>query len=252
MQIMPMTDKPRSETINPQITRLPNLTTRRRLFRKVIRFVIRIFVWLCVRLEVSGRDNLPRQGPLVIVSNHLGDADALVGIAVTTTPVEIIVKSELYYYPILGKVLDAYGVIWVHRGQPDRRSLRASLEALSQGRIIGIAPEGRESLTGSLEEGTGGAAYLAMRAKSPLLPVTFTHTENSRILGNLKRFRRTSITVTMGPVFYLDEYSNWRDEVEKGTIKIMNRLASQLPPEYQGTYARSSIESSKEQKVVSS
>jgi 1-acyl-sn-glycerol-3-phosphate acyltransferase len=252
MQIFPMTDKPRSELINPEITRLPDLTPWRRLFRKIARILVTILARLCLRLEVFGRENLPRQGPLVIVSNHLGDADALVGIAATAVPVDIIVKSELYYYPVLGRVLDAYGVIWVHRGQPDRRSLRASLEGLREGRMIGIAPEGRESLTGSLEEGTGGAAYLAFKSNSPLLPVTFTHTENPTIKGNLKRLKRTPVTVTIGPVFRLEERPNWRDGIEEGTLEIMRRLASQLPPEYRGIYDFTGIETSREQRAVSS
>ena len=72
-------------------------------------------------------------------------------------------KIELYEIPLLGKVLDLYGVIWVRRGQPDRRALRAVMEAMDDKRMVAIAPEGRESLTGALEEGTGGAAYLALR-----------------------------------------------------------------------------------------
>src|SRR4030067_146028 len=117
----------------------------------------------------------------MVVSNHLGDADLIVGMAYSPYEVEILSKAELYDYPILGKLMDAYGVIWVHRGQPDRRALRAALEALRQGRVVGIAPEGRESLTGSLEEGTGGAAYLALKADGPILPVTFTGTQKATV-----------------------------------------------------------------------
>ena len=228
--------KPKSEQIHPEITRLPALTLWRRFFRFIFRFLVKVVVRSCTRIHVEGLENLPRKGPLIIVSNHLGDADVLVGMTVTSIPVDIIVKSELYYYPVLGKILDAYGVIWVHRGQPDRRAVRVALESLRRGRIIGIAPEGRESLTGALEEGTEGAAYLALKSKAPVLPVTFTHTENKRILSNLKRFKRTPVTVTIGSAFYLDEHPNWRLGIEAGTLKIMRTLASQLPPEYQGVY----------------
>lgn len=230
------TSKPKSEEIHPEITRLPASTPWRRLFRFLFRSLVWIVVRACTRVHVEGLENLPRKGPLIIVSNHLGDADVLVGMAVTSVPVDIIVKSELYFYPVLGKILDAYGVIWVHRGQPDRRAVRVALESLRRGRIIGIAPEGRESLTGALEEGTEGAAYLALKSKAPVLPVTFTRTENKRILSNLKRFKRTPVTVTIGSAFYLDEHPNWRLGIEAGTLKIMRTLASQLPPEYQGVY----------------
>lgn len=236
MQIMATPSKPRSEEINPEITRLPVLTLRRRLFRRLVRVLLRLLVRVCLRVQVVGRENMPMQGPLLIVSNHLGDADALVGMAHTWLPVDIVAKSDLYYYPVLGKILEAYGVIWIHRGQPDRRALRAILDGLEAGRVFGIAPEGRESVTGGLEEGTGGAAYLAVKSKAPLFPVTFTGTENWRVLGNLKRFKRTPVTLTMGPVFHLEEYPQRREAIEQGTVQIMNVLASQLPPEYRGVY----------------
>jgi 1-acyl-sn-glycerol-3-phosphate acyltransferase len=103
--------------------------------------------------------------------------------------------------------------------------------------LIGLAPEGRESLTGALEEGTGGAAYLALKSGAPVTPVTFTGTENARVYGNLKRLRRTSITMTVGPSFYLDREDGWRQAIENGTQRIMQALSSQLPPDYRGVYA---------------
>jgi 1-acyl-sn-glycerol-3-phosphate acyltransferase len=124
----------------------------------------------------------------------------------------------------------------VHRGQPDRRALRAALQALEQGRIVGIAPEGRESLTGALEEGTAGAAYLALKADAPVLPVTFTGSENVRLLRNIRRLRRTPMTVTIGPLFHLDPAGDYKAAIERGTREIMMTLARQLPPEYRGVY----------------
>jgi len=236
MQTMATPSKPRSEDNNPEITRLPALPPWRKMFRRVMRVFLGLLVKVCLRVQVIGRENMPGQGPLLIVSNHLGDADTLVGLAHTRLPVDIVAKSELYYYPVLGKIMEAYGLIWIHRGQPDRRALRAILDGLEAGRIIGIAPEGRESLTGGLEEGTGGAAYLAVKSKAPIFPVTFTGTENWRVFGNLKRFKRTPVTLTMGPVFHLEEYPQRREAIEQGTLQIMRVLASQLPPEYRGVY----------------
>ena len=62
--------------------------------------------------------------------------------------------------------MDWYGTIWVHRGRPDRRALRAALNGLAEGRMLAIAPEGRESISGELEQGTDGAAYIALRQMS--------------------------------------------------------------------------------------
>lgn len=228
--------KPQSERIRPEITRLPRLTMGRRLFRNFLRWFLRLLVKLCTRIQVQGLDNVPKEGPGIAVSNHLGDVDAIIGFAFAPRHTDALIKSEIYDIPILGQVLEAYGVIWVHRGQPDRRAIRAALQGLREGRIITIAPEGRESLTGALEEGTGGAAYLAWKTNAPLIPATVTGTENERIISNLKRFRRSEVTLTLGTPFYLKDDPDRRKAIDQGTLQIMQTLAAQLPPEYRGVY----------------
>jgi 1-acyl-sn-glycerol-3-phosphate acyltransferase len=237
MQTMPSSPpKPVSDLAHMEITRLPELTAWRRAFRWLILRVLRLVVRLCVRCRITGKENIPQQGAALLVSNHLGDADLVVGIAFAPKPVEVISKAELHDFPVVGKLMDAYGVIWVHRGQPDRRALRAALLGLGQGRMVAIAPEGRESLSGALEEGTRGAAFLALKAGVPVLPVTLTGTENWRVYGNLKRFKRTEISLTVGEPFYLDRAGDQRQALQQGTLKIMRKLADQLPEEYRGYY----------------
>lgn len=193
-------------------------------------------VALCTRLEVRGMENFPPRGPALIVFNHLGDADVVLGVAVLPKQVEALSKAELRDYPVLGWILEAYGVIWVHRGLPDRKALKMALKGLQEGRILAIAPEGRESLTGSLEEGTGGAAYLALKSGVPILPITVTGTENVRIYQNLRHFRRSNISLTIGILFHLESMPDRQEAVRQGTQTIMYKLAQQLPPEYRGVY----------------
>ena len=228
--------KPRSEVVSSSITNLPRLTLWRRVYRRVFVWFLRILVWVCTSTKVHGIENIPKQGPALFVANHFGDADLVIGLVVASVSVDTFIKAEIYNIPILGKLLDAYGVIWIHRGQPDRRALRAAFQGFEEGRVITITPEGRESLTGGLEEGTGGAAYLAYKAKVPILPTSFVGTENARIFGSLKRFRRSKVTVRIGELFWLDEYPNRKQAINQGTQQIMRTLAALLPPEYRGVY----------------
>ncbi|MEJ2707843.1 MAG: lysophospholipid acyltransferase family protein [Anaerolineales bacterium] len=229
--------KPHSQVIRPEITRLPPLTPWRLFWRTMWRWTSKILVWLFTRPQVKGLENFPRHGPALLVVNHLGDADGPLGLAYFPVQIDALAKAELYDYPLLGWLMEAYGVIWVHRGQPDRRALRAALHGLAEGRIVGIAPEGRESLTGTLEEATHGAAFLALKSGAPLLPVTFTGTENRRVYANIKRLRRTRVSLTVGPLFHLELDENDRkNAIENGTLTIMKTLAAQLPPEYRGVY----------------
>jgi 1-acyl-sn-glycerol-3-phosphate acyltransferase len=235
--------KPRSEKNRPELTRLPRLTRGRLAFRKFLHWMALLLVRLSTRTEVHGLENFPQAGPALVVANHLGDADVLVGLAFLPNQIDALGKVELHDYPILGAIMNAYGMIWIHRGQPDLRALHVALDGLKQGRMIGIAPEGRESVTGSLEEGTEGAAFLALQSHAPVLPITLTGTENARIYPNLKRLRRTRVSMTIGPVFKLEEAASKqpndrREAIRKGTQQIMSILASQLPPEYRGVYGR--------------
>jgi 1-acyl-sn-glycerol-3-phosphate acyltransferase len=189
-----------------------------------------------MEVKVEGLENIPESGPGVFVSNHLGDADMILGFAYTPVNVDPISKIELYRIPVLGLIMDAYGVIWVHRGQADKKALKVIFQTLSEGGFVAIAPEGRESLTGSLEEGTGGAAYIALKTDATLIPVTFTGTENKRVFTNIKQFKRTRATLNIGKPFKLQPASDRRESIKKGTDTIMMKLASQLPPHYRGVY----------------
>jgi 1-acyl-sn-glycerol-3-phosphate acyltransferase len=229
--------KPVTTNIRPEITRLPEITPARRIFRRLVVMILCLLAKLLLRLEVYGVENTPPSGPLLVVSNHLGDFDVPVGLVISPRPVDAFVKADLYDYPLLGWIMRAYGVVWIHRGQPDRRAIRAGLAALEQGRLIAIAPEGRESLIGALEAGTPGAAYLALKSGAAILPMAFTGTENHSIVGALRRLRRSQVSVQIGPPFHLaDGDGDWRLAVEQGTDQIMRSLAELLPPEYQGVY----------------
>jgi len=229
--------KPVSAGWQPVQPRLPSLTWNRRLFRTFIRWVCRIAVRLCTRSTVHGIENYPLQNPALVVINHLGDPDGILLLAYLPEFPEVIGKIELRNISVLGWVMDGLGTIWVHRGQPDRRAITTALEALLKGRRVIIAPEGRESLTGMLEPGTDGAAYLALKAGVPVLPVTVTGTETRRVLGNLKHLRRTTVTLTVGPLFFLQQHADRQEALRQGTRQIMETLALQLPPEYRGVYS---------------
>ena len=227
--------KPVTEIWKPELVRLPKLTRARRAFRRFGHGLAKFITWVCLRVTSEGMENLPDKGPLLIVINHLGDADAPAVIASLPFAPDAIGKIELYDLPILGKLMDWYGVIWLHRGRPDKRALRAALEGLAEGRIIIIAPEGRYSLTGALEEGTHGAAFLAYKSGAPILPIAVIGTENAKVYGNIKKFRRAPVHVRVGKMFRLNEQASARkDALTDGTSQIMAALADLLPKEYRG------------------
>lgn len=236
MEIAPdsPTPKPVSKVWQPELTCLPRLTCCRKLFRGLIKGLCRFAIFVCTKATVCGLENYPRHGPALVVINHLDDPDAVLILACLPEIPEIIGKIELRAIPVLRQVMDGIGIIWVHRGLPDRRTILSALEAFRQGRRVIIAPEGRESVTRALEQGTDGAAFLVLKSGVPLVPITLTGTQY--VYSNLKRLRRTPVTLTIGKPFFLAEHVDRRTAIREGTRLIMETLARQLPKEYRGVY----------------
>ena len=228
--------KPVSEVWRPELTRLPRLHWARRLFRGFGRWLCRTVITICTKRTVEGLEHFPRKGPALVVINHLGDADAPLLVASAPASLDALGKIELYDLRFWGRLMDWYGVIWLHRGQADRRAIRAALDGLAEGRIIVIAPEGRYSLIGGLEEGSQGAAYLAFKADVPIVPVVVIGTENAHVYGHLKRWQRALVTFRVGKAFRLNQQTNRREMMREGTRQIMESLALLLPESYRGAY----------------
>jgi 1-acyl-sn-glycerol-3-phosphate acyltransferase len=238
MQNLPLLPpKPVSEVWRPELTRLPDYSWRRKLARRALQWLERLLVATRLKLTVRGLENFPAQGPALIVLNHLGDADIVVILSqLRTQEIDPLAASNLYDIPALRFVAEAYGVIWLHRGRPDRRALSCALESLQCGRFVTIAPEGRESVVGGLEQGLDGAAFLALRADVPIVPIALTGTENPRIYNFKLWGKRPPVIMTVGQPFRLARSEDRHANLKNGTDQIMRQLAGLLPMEYRGAY----------------
>jgi len=204
--------------------------SRQHLIRAALRAVFRSLSRALVRLTVNGLANVPRSGGLLLVMNHLGDADPIMVIGFTPRDLEVIGKSEILWWPLAGQIAWAYGMIAVRRGEPDRATLKSAVNILKLGRALLIAPEGRESKTQGLQPGKGGAAFLALQSQAPLLPVAITGTDKT--YAHWLRLRRPYVTLTFGAPFDLPPGCSRREAADL----IMRRIAELLPPEYRGVY----------------
>lgn len=227
--------KPVTDWWRPDLVKLAKLTFARRLFRIFARGLAKAVVFVTMQPTVTGLENFPKHGPALIVINHLGDADAVLLAASIPTTIDGMGKIELNEHWLVGPVFRAYGVIYVHRGRPDRKAIRAALDALTEGRMLALAPEGRQSVEGKLEEGTEGAAFLAMKTGAIIVPVAMTGTENENVYHR-KWWRRARVTLSVGQPFKLTEQADRQKMMRDGTNQIMESLARLLPESYRGNY----------------
>lgn len=205
-------------------------------FYYVGRVLVRMMLFLLTRWQVKGKENVPRQGPLLVVSNHLHAGDpAVVGVSLGRIAI-FMAKEELFRSRLKAYFIRGFGSFPVHRGKLDRRAIRQSEQVLADGLALAMFPEGSRSRNAQLQPGLLGSALIASRSGAPILPVGLTGSEN--IKGWSWMLRRPRITVNIGQPFYLPPASSrlTRDELAEHTTLIMERIAELLPPEYRGVY----------------
>ncbi len=115
---------------------------------------------------------LPRQGPALLVSNHVSGLDPLLMIAASRRPLRFIIAREEYQRPGLTWLFRAMGCIPVDRSRRPEQALRAALRALEQGEVVALFPHGRIQLDGHPPRRLrGGVAWLARRTDCPIVPL---------------------------------------------------------------------------------
>ena len=206
-------------------------------FYYVARVIVRVLLKLLTRCQVKGRENIPSQGPLLIIANHLSLADPpLLGVSLGRKVI-FMAKKELFRFRLIGYFIGSLGAFSVHRGQLDRKAMRQAYQVLADGLTLVMFPEGTRSRSGRLRPAFPGPALIAMRSGAPILPVGIIGTE--KIRGVTWLLRRPRITVNIGSPFYLPPVSSrlTKAELAELTNSIMGHIAELLPPEYRGDYA---------------
>lgn len=218
--------------------------------RKLINVWLRTLYFLLLRLEVSGAENVPLTGPLILMINHIHALDPFIVVGVFPRPVTPMSKIEVFDLPLIGILAQAYGAFPIRRGQVDKRALRQSFRVLQEEGVLLIAPEGTRSPTHSLQWGKEGMALIAVRTGAPIIPVAVTGTEHAGRYW--QRLRRAPVHIVIGKPFRLDagEKQARRPLLRAMTDEAMYRLAAILPPEYRGVYGN--LREATEMHVVSS
>ncbi|RCK71837.1 MAG: 1-acyl-sn-glycerol-3-phosphate acyltransferase [Anaerolineae bacterium] len=202
--------------------------------RSIFRFLFR----LLTRVEVIGVEKVPLSGGCILATNHLSRLDPpLLFMLIERDDLTALVADKYKKYPFIPWLVNTLKGIWIHREDADFGALKDALRYLQQGGLLGIAPEGTRSRTKGLLPGKPGVAYLADKARVPVVPVAISGTEGA--IFKILTLRRPKIRVVFGdPITFPPVSREQRDEMlQRHTDEILCRIAALLPEEYRGVYA---------------
>ena len=229
--------------IQPYIRKYP--WPRRRFIRGLLAASIDVAATLLTNWEISGRENLPDKGPLLIVGNHFHFLDTIAPIYSTRWPLEFIGDFQMPNAPTLMKMFPgAWQTLKIEQGTPNFETLNASEAVLAQNGILVIYPEGHVH-SGPLNPALPGAAFLALRTGAPILPMGTISDNNWKLFKTFKEKKRplrvrTRIGKVFGPLTTKNPGRPSREEIQEAGKHIMQKIAELLPPAYQGEFSTDS------------
>lgn len=197
-----------------------------------IKITMKALLMAFARWRVEGREHIPQQGPLIVVSNHMSMVDPPLLSASISRSIIFMAKEELFVNWFSRFVCKNFGSFPVKRDHLDGKAIRTAREVLADGRVLGMFPEGKRSPNGRLQKIEAGVSLIASRSRAPILPVGISGTDQVKGPGFI--FRRPRINVVIGNAFYLPEggHKPSRQKLNEYNSLIMERIGELLPEEH--------------------
>ena len=180
--------------------------------------VIKIWYALMFKVEIIGRENIPKEGNGIICCNHYSNYDPFsVAIFMDRLP-RYIAKKELFDNKILKWMLEQIKAFPVDRkAAMDMKALKNGLKVLKEGELLGIFAEGTRVKEGEKGDVKGGVAMFAMKGNAPVIPCA--------ISGSYKF--RSKLSVQFGEPMTLEEYRTQKltaDKIEEIAGAVMEKV----------------------------
>lgn len=166
------------------------------------------------RIKVFGKEHVPKEGAVIICSNHISNFDPPVVGITSPRDIHFMAKEELFQKKFLGGLLTQVQAFPIKRGMKDRNALRHALKLLKDGNTLGLFPEGTRSKTGELGQGLAGAGFFAVRSEACIVPCA--------IIGPYKAFK--PLKVVYGPPINMKEHRENKASAKDVTELIMSEI----------------------------
>lgn len=216
-----LSDKEKTEKIKKYMVKTPEDYN---FFRQVWQAIVVKFWYgmsfrFIYRIEIQGKENLPKNNDYIPVANHLSTLDPLVVTFVVKHPVAYMAKKELFYHPLLKIMLDWLGAFAVDRDNVGSSTIRTAKSIRNSKKwVLGLFPQGTREKSGTITKITKGFTGFAKSTKSNLLPIGIIGTDKPKFFP----FTGGKIIVKVGKVIpYCNDtekmYNEWVEAIQKLT-----------------------------------
>lgn len=193
-----------------------------RLARAIVTGIVRLFT----RMRIEGREHVPSSGAFVLAPVHRSYIDTPIAACVTRRRLRFMGKDAVWRYRPVGWVASALGAFPVTRGTADREAFNRAVSVVQSGEPLVLFPEGERKSGPVVQPLFDGAAYIATKARVPIVPVGIGGSERVMPKGaRVPRPRRVQVIV--GPPIAAPDYEGAR--VPRSLVRAQSdRLHAEL------------------------
>ncbi len=179
------------------------------------------------RVDIRGREHIPRSGPYVITPVHRSNIDTLLAGCLTHRRIRFMGKDSLWKHRWSAALFSSLGGFPVHRGTPDREALRTCEEALREGEPVVLFPEGTRRSGPVVQPLFEGASFVAARAGVPIVPVGIGGSEWAMPKGK-RRIVPVKVVMVVGPPIDGPERGPGGRVSRRAVAELSERLHAEL------------------------
>lgn len=179
-------------------------------------FLVFCYFKLICRIEVEGRNAIPRKGPFILAANHLSNLDPPLLAVFSRRKISFLAKEELFRGKIPSLYLRSVGVVPLRRGNSDIKAMRLALKILKD-RPLAIFPQGARGA--SLDTVSNGVGFLYKKTKVPVIAARIYGTGQDSSQG-FNPFKRRKIRIIFAVAGNIED----SDDYEAIARKIMDKI----------------------------
>jgi 1-acyl-sn-glycerol-3-phosphate acyltransferase len=209
----------------------------------ILKAILTPILRVLFRVRVQGLENVPKQGPAILASNHLSFSDSIFLPLVLRRRITFVAKAEYFEDWKTAWFFRAVGQIPVKRGDgaASKLALETAKGVLEEGKLFAIYPEGTRSPDGRLYKGHTGVARLALETGAPVIAVAMIGTDKAQPIGQVVPRFFSPIGVSFSaPMTFAASGDGTQDplSLRQVTDEIMFQLRELSGQEYVNRYAK--------------